>query len=330
MLVLLKVSMSPLYLPTAVHKPTNTRAEAETWRLWHPIYWELVKLSNAKLGGEIRAAWLEYEEGKTAEARFIRENDKFECLIQAFEYEQRTHGKKDLEEFQGLSSKVVSSEGKSIIRVVAAGETSSLLKAKTANSCYLRHRYNLLVLLNLGADDGTGVPDVGKKTQCALLSKGFGFQHTCLNDVLREKSNDQTYLHAKFVKECLEEKVNIPTDLAISLLETKINKGIKEGNRWILVYGFPESMHQLLEFEEKVSITYVDRALLTPAGAKNKLHTTSDVLSRGNAQACRKEGPIFRYSQWRARCREENPRFPGSECGYRESLESSGGVFQDG
>lgn len=99
------------------------------------------------------------------------------------------------------------------------------------------------------------------------------------------------------MKECLEEKVNVPTDLAISLLETKINKGIKDGKRWILVYGFPESMHQLLEFEEKVSITYVDRALLTPAGAKIKLHTTSDVLSRGNAPACRKVGPIFRYSQ---------------------------------
>jgi adenylate kinase family enzyme len=90
----------------------------------------------------------------------------------------------------------------------------------------------------------------------------IGFQHICLDDVLHEKSNDPTYLHAKFGKECLE-KVDIPTDLTVSLLETKINKGIREGKRWILVDEFPESVQQLLEFEEEVSITYADKVLLT-------------------------------------------------------------------
>jgi putative hydrolase of HD superfamily len=90
----------------------------------------LLKLFNAKLGGEIRAAWLEYEEGKTAEARFIRENDKFECLIQTFEYEQRTHGKKDLEEFQGLSSKVVSSEGKALLELLQQERQARFLKRR--------------------------------------------------------------------------------------------------------------------------------------------------------------------------------------------------------
>lgn len=42
----------------------------------------------------------------------MREMDKFECLIQAHEYEQMTFGEKDLEEFQGLSSKISSFEGK--------------------------------------------------------------------------------------------------------------------------------------------------------------------------------------------------------------------------
>ena len=32
------------------------------------------------------------------------------------------------------------------------------------------------------------------KTQCALLSKEFGFQHISLVDVLHEKSDDQTKL----------------------------------------------------------------------------------------------------------------------------------------
>ena len=67
---------------------------------------------NLMLSSKIRSVWLEYEEGKTNESRFIREMDKFECMVQAYEYEQRTFGEKDLEEFQGLSSKISSPEGK--------------------------------------------------------------------------------------------------------------------------------------------------------------------------------------------------------------------------
>ena len=67
---------------------------------------------NPTLGTKIRTAWLEYKEGQTAESRFIRDMDKFECIIQAHEYEQRTFGEKDLKEFQGLSKKISSPEGK--------------------------------------------------------------------------------------------------------------------------------------------------------------------------------------------------------------------------
>lgn len=70
----------------------------------------LLKPFNPTLGSEIRAAWLVYETGKTAEARWVQEMDKLECLIQAHEYEQKTFGEKDLEEFQGLSQKLSSPE----------------------------------------------------------------------------------------------------------------------------------------------------------------------------------------------------------------------------
>jgi hypothetical protein len=72
--------------------------------------------------------------------------------------------------------------------------------------------------------------------------------------VLYEKSDDKTYLHAKFVKECLEEEVRVLTQLVISLLELKIIKGVKEGKKWSLVRGFLENMEQLVEFKKKVSI----------------------------------------------------------------------------
>ena len=144
-----------------------------------------------------------------------------------------------------------------MVRIVAAGETGPLLKAKTANSCNLLHWYILFVSLAPGADYDTGAHGVGKKTQCALLCQKFGFQHISLDDVLREKSDDLTYPHAKFVKDCLE-KVEVPTELKISLLERKINEGIGEGKKWSLVHGFPECMQELLEFEEKVGLTHVN------------------------------------------------------------------------
>lgn len=177
--------------------------------------------------------------------------------------------------------------------VVETGERSPLLKAEITNSCYICHWYISLVLHASSTDSGTGASGVGKKTQSALLSQTFDFQHIFLDDVLREKSDDRTYLHAKFLKGCFMEKVKVPTELAISLLERKINEGIEVGKKWSIVHGFPESMRELLEFEEKVNITLVNRIRLTSIGTKNELYIASEVLSGGNTPACRKARPIF-------------------------------------
>jgi hypothetical protein len=131
-----------------------------------------------------------------------------------------------------------------------------------------------------------------------------------LDDIVREKSDDQTYLHAEFLRDCLTEKVDVPTDLAIGLLEGKINEGIVEGKKWSLVLGFPGSMQELHEFEEKVSMTYVNRTLLTSVGTKKELYTASEVLSRGNAPACKRAGTIYNWSRRRARYCEQNSRLP--------------------
>jgi hypothetical protein len=69
---------------------------------------------------------------------------------------------------------------------------------------------------------------------------------------LREKSELATYPHAKFVKDCLEEGIDVPRDLAINLLEEKISEGYAKGIKCSLVRGFPKSTQDLTEFEEKV------------------------------------------------------------------------------
>ncbi|KAL9102155.1 MAG: hypothetical protein Q9163_002655 [Psora crenata] len=196
----------------------------------------LLKPFKEDLGSEIRNAWLEFERRETKEAQYMHEMDKFECMVQAHEYEQRTHGRKDLEEFQGLSSKITSAEGLSWLE---------LLQQERQHH-FSKRRQRIPVIFVIGA------PGVGKRTQCMLLSKEFGFQHISLSDVLREMSNDHTYPHAEFLKSCLDESVNVPLGLSVSLLEKSINRGMEDPRRWILVCGFPESKKELYEFEEKV------------------------------------------------------------------------------
>lgn len=70
----------------------------------------LLRTYSSEKAEEISGLWLEYEKGETPEAQWVREMDKFECLVQAHEYEQRTFGKKDLNEFQGLLAKIHSKE----------------------------------------------------------------------------------------------------------------------------------------------------------------------------------------------------------------------------
>ena len=90
----------------------------------------LLDPTNPNLGTEIRTAWLEYEKGETAESQYMREMDKFECMVQAYEYEQRTFGEKDLEEFQGLSSKIRSPEGKAWLELLQQERQAHSLKRK--------------------------------------------------------------------------------------------------------------------------------------------------------------------------------------------------------
>jgi putative hydrolases of HD superfamily len=56
--------------------------------------------------------------------------DKFECMVQAYEYEQRTYGEKDLEEFRGLSSNISSPEGKAWLDLLQQERQAHFSKRK--------------------------------------------------------------------------------------------------------------------------------------------------------------------------------------------------------
>ena len=213
------------------------------------------------------AAWVDYEEGRTPEARYMREMDKFECLIQAHEYEQRTYGEKDLDEFQGLSSKISSPEGMAWLGLLQQERSAHLSKRK--------RRFPVIFVLGMACSSrlslmltSTGDPNLCE-TQCARLSEEFGFQHISLKHILVEKSKETSYRYAEFLTDCLKDEVDIPVDLVISLLESKIEEA-KEERGWTLVCGFPKSVDQLLELERKVGIILIRKNTANYGRSKNQ------------------------------------------------------------
>ncbi|KAJ6117969.1 P-loop containing nucleoside triphosphate hydrolase protein [Penicillium sp. IBT 18751x] len=84
-----------------------------------PSFAELPKSEHPSHVVHLLELWLEYERDETEEAKAVREIDKTECLIQAWQYERSTFGEKDLEEFQGLRKKIHSKEGKALVEALS-------------------------------------------------------------------------------------------------------------------------------------------------------------------------------------------------------------------
>ena len=70
----------------------------------------LLRTSNPSAAAEIRSLFEEFEENKTPEAKFVKEIDAFECLVQAEEYEERAHEDHQLSDFLHLESRISSKD----------------------------------------------------------------------------------------------------------------------------------------------------------------------------------------------------------------------------
>ncbi|CAR30263.1 5'-deoxynucleotidase [Lachancea thermotolerans CBS 6340] len=84
-------------------------------REWETIQYlceDLVKPYNAQAAQEIMDDWLAYENIASPEARYVKDIDKFEMLVQCFEYEKLHNGKRDLDQFWGAMSSIKTEEVK--------------------------------------------------------------------------------------------------------------------------------------------------------------------------------------------------------------------------
>ncbi|KAK7420138.1 hypothetical protein QQZ08_010552 [Neonectria magnoliae] len=99
-------------IPTFAGVPKETKHERE--RMGFDYIVGLLKPGYPNLADELLSTWLDYEWGRTPEGLWMKEMDKFECLVQAKEYEERTFGEqKGLDEFQGLLKHMASPDAKS-------------------------------------------------------------------------------------------------------------------------------------------------------------------------------------------------------------------------
>ena len=66
----------------------------------------LGRVNGGITGKELQDIWQEYEDSETLESKFVHDIDKFELILQMFEYEKEKEGKLDLGEFSWVATRV--------------------------------------------------------------------------------------------------------------------------------------------------------------------------------------------------------------------------------
>ncbi|MFW6075597.1 MAG: HD domain-containing protein [Chloroflexota bacterium] len=89
----------------------------------HAALKEMLRDVPASLAGEIREAWQEYDRASTAEARFVKQVDKLETLLQA-ELEKRRDPQVNIDSFRlGAERDVVDPDLQALVEVLLDAET---------------------------------------------------------------------------------------------------------------------------------------------------------------------------------------------------------------
>ncbi|KAG8531720.1 uncharacterized protein KY384_003352 [Bacidia gigantensis] len=84
-------------IPRQVEKEEKARREGDTMA-WIQTQ-ALGGVDGGEQGGRLKKLWEEYEEGKTENAKFVKDVDKLELVLQMVEYEKAGEGSVDLGEF---------------------------------------------------------------------------------------------------------------------------------------------------------------------------------------------------------------------------------------
>lgn len=93
-----------------------------------------------------------------------------------------------------------------------------------------------------------GAPGSGKGTQCARISKTFGYTHLSTGDLLRDEVKSGSAL-GKEVDAVISAGALVSTDLVLRLLQAAMDR---DGGSRFLIDGFPRALDQAFAFEKAV------------------------------------------------------------------------------
>eukprot|EP01018_Ginkgo_biloba_P020096 Gb_09605 [translate_table: standard] len=98
-----------------------------------------------------------------------------------------------------------------------------------------------------------GGPGSGKGTQCSRLARDFGFTHVSTGDLLRNEVKSGTEI-GKEVENIMKEGKLVTVGITMTLLQKAMSSATC---KHFLVDGFPRSLEQAKEFEEKIGKPYL-------------------------------------------------------------------------
>ncbi|GBP62397.1 hypothetical protein EVAR_3099_1 [Eumeta japonica] len=87
-----------------------------------------------------------------------------------------------------------------------------------------------------------GAPGAGKGTQCAYISREFGFEHLSAGDLLREERQRPGSEYGEMIEAKIREGQIVPVEVTCSLLHRAM---MRSGKNRFLIDGFPRNQDNL-------------------------------------------------------------------------------------
>ena len=96
---------------------------------------------------------------------------------------------------------------------------------------------------------------MGKGTICAQLASKYEFIiHVSVGDVLRAEAQKPEAEHGTIIKERMQEGLLVPNLIVQEILENFLVEKLRQGEEaCFLLDGFPRSIEQAVDFQERVS-----------------------------------------------------------------------------
>ncbi|AEY97647.1 FAFL036Cp [Eremothecium gossypii FDAG1] len=105
---------------TPVAEVTKEEKHRREWETIQYLCQQLIAPYNPVAADEIMRDWLAYENTDCLEARYTKDIDKFEMLVQCFEYERRHGGTKNLQQFWSAVDSIKTDEVRSWVQDLQA------------------------------------------------------------------------------------------------------------------------------------------------------------------------------------------------------------------